>query len=707
MLTQLEVSEFRAAVRGELARVWPSPRTAGDAEAGHALLAAVWATATTLGWTELGSVQALDAAVEGIRELGRAACPLPLMDVYVTLRLLAGRADLAHAIVSGSLRPVVAIDPGDASVPAVEAAGAATHLLLLPNDRRGHVRLCSIRDATLTPGLAIPEWADVRVGTETGSFTLIEDAVEEAMALLRLGLAARAMAAAAVAHELAVEHAKTRQAFGKPIGSFQAVSHRCANGEIDVTAARALVDEAVRLHGAGDPAWLLAGELAVAYAAAAAPRVQLGAHHTLAAIGFFEEHAAPWLFRRVHADVLRLAAFPVAAGGPADMMLERGASLPRLELGAAAERFRGDLGAFLDARLQARGATDLSGDGELTHALATNGYIGMAWPPADGGRRASVEELMVLHAELRYRGAEPKVLSAAELIGNAIMRHGSDEQKARFLPLIAEGRLPFYLGYSEPEVGSDLAALRTRAVRDGDGWIINGQKLWGTGAQSAEYCWLAARTDPEADPPHRGITVFLVRVPCPGWQMQQHVGLSGEVSCTTFFDDVRVPDTARVGEVNEGWRVMRDALAGERVVMGGVAAHVHHQFDELLTELRADPNRAGPRGSAVRARVTALATRLHAARILVNQGVRATATGGGARLEAPMAKIVAGEVYEDLCEAALDILGPRAALAGSVPGVPGGGRFEQGARIAIKSVVGGGTNDIQRNLIARSLGLPR
>jgi len=663
-LTKHEVLELGAAVGGVLDRVWPSP---------HGSLSAVWDVAAAQGWTALGEVGTLGGAVAAVRELGRRACPLPLMDVYVAARLLDD-----DRIVEGELRPVVAVDRGDAGVAAVEAAEAATHVLLLGS---GEVRLFGIDGVTPTPGLAVPSWSEVRLGAETARVTLDENAVEEAKTLLRLGLAVRAMAAAGRAHELAVEHAKTRHAFGKPIGAFQAVSHRCANAEIDVVAARRLVEEAVRLHELDDPAWPLASELAVAYAKAAARRVQLAAHHTLAAIGFFEEHAAPWLFRRVHADVLRIDEFPLSAGEPADVLLERGCSLPRLELGETAERFRAEVRAFLE-----RG-----GD------FAAGGYLGMAWPPEHGGRGASAEELMVLHEELRYHGVDPKVLAAADLIGNAIVRHGTEEQRRRILPLIATGKLPFYLGYSEPEVGSDLAHLRTRAVRDGDEWVIDGQKLWGSGAHLAEWCWLAARTDPGAEP-HAGITVFLVRVPCPGWEAQQHVGLSGEIACTTFFDGVRVPDTGRIGEVNGGWKVITGALADERVVMGGVTAHVHRQFDDLLEELRRDPGRAGPRGSAVRARITALAARLQAARILVNASVRATAGGGGARREAPMAKIVGAEVYEDLCEAALDILGTQAALAGT---------FELGARLSIKYVVGGGTNDIQRNLIARGIGLPR
>ncbi len=699
MLTQLEVSEFQAAVRGELGRVWPSPRSAGEQEAGGRALRAVWDIAAAQEWTGLGAMGALDAALAAMHELGSCACPLPLMDVYVATRLVAGRVDLQGAILDGSIRPIIAIDPGNAPVQAAEAAFAASHVLLLPRDGSAEARLCEVGEATATPGLAIPEWAEVCLGAEVASLPVTAAAAEEAKALLRLGLAVRAMAAGEAGHQLAVEHAKTRYAFGKAIGAFQAVSHRCANCEIDVTIGRRLADEAVRLHDGRGPLWALASELAVSHAANAARRVQLQAQHTLAAIGFFEEHSAPWLFRRVHADVLRLGEFALAAGEPADVLLECGVSLPRIALSETAERFRGELSAFLEERQRARGTADLAGDAGLTAALAAAGYVGMAWPEADGGRGASVEEQMVLHEELRYRGAEPKVLSAAELIGNAIVRHGTGDQKARFLPLIVKGRLPFYLGYSEPEVGSDLASLRTRAVRDGHDWVINGQKLWGTGAETAEYCWLAARTDPDAEPPHAGITIFLFSVPRPGWELQPHVALSGEVSCSTFFDDVRIPDTARVGQINGGWEVITDALAGERTVMAGVAADVHRQFDELLAELRRDPDRAGARGSAVRARLTELAARLQAARILVNNSLRATAAGGGARREAPMAKIVAGELYEDLCEAGLDILGPQAALAGS--------SFERGVRISIKSVVGGGTNDIQRNLIAHSLGLPR
>jgi alkylation response protein AidB-like acyl-CoA dehydrogenase len=269
------------------------------------------------------------------------------------------------------------------------------------------------------------------------------------------------------------------------------------------------------------------------------------------------------------------------------------------------------------------------------------------------------------------------------MLGAAIIRHGTPEQQARILPRIASGDFSFYLGYSEPEVGSDLASLRTRAVRDGDAWIVNGRKMWGTGAHRADWVWLAARTDPDTTPPHAGITVFLTRTDRPGFELQQHMALSGEISCSTFFDDFRIPDTDRIGEVNGGWRVITDALARERVLMAGNAATLLRLLDDMLAEIRTDPHgTVGPRGSAKRRLISELAARLQAARALVNASVRATAKGGdGARLEAPMAKIIATQLMEDFSEAALRIFGPSAALGEGLPGVPGRGAFEANLRV--------------------------
>jgi len=220
--------------------------------------------------------------------------------------------------------------------------------------------------------------------------------------------------------------------------------------------------------------------------------------------------------------------------------------------------------------------------------------------------------------------------------------------------------------------------------------------------------WLACRTDPEATPRHAGITVFLIPMDTPGITVHRHTGLSGEISCTVFYDDVRVPDSARVGEVNGGWRVITDALAGERVTMGGVAAILRRQFDDVLAAVRADPVRyAGPRGSAGRAVLGRLAARLQATRVLVAAAITATTAGRGVALEAPMAGVLGGELAEEFGEAVLDLLGPQAALGEPHDGSPIPATLEYELRLSLMYVIGGGTNDIQRGLIARGLGLPR
>jgi alkylation response protein AidB-like acyl-CoA dehydrogenase len=709
-LSDAELQDFTDMVDGVAAAHWPRARAAGE-DPDFSALRALWATAVRQGWTELALDGALDAVVAALSRLGRVACPLALMDVYVAVRLFPENSATAADIVAGVIRPVAVCAQSDMPhVRFVEAAPAATHVLLLLD--AGEVLLRPIARAVPTAGLARPVWSDVTLGDDVaGRASPGAAAVEEAKSLLRVGLAARAAGAAERTVEYSIAYAKERVAFGKPIGSFQEVSHRAVNGASDMTACRHLLREAVRAYLSGRANWQLTAALAVEFAGPAAVSAQFGAQHTLAAMGYFEEHDAPWLFRRVNADISKIDALSPAAGDVADVLIESGEGLPALELGDAAERFREEIREFLApfARDVAVVHFDDRFNTGLTAEMVQRGYLTMAWPAAAGGTAASVEEQMVLGEEMSYHRVPLLAKSAADMLGTAIVRHGTPAQRARYLPLIASGDFPFYLGYSEPEAGSDLASLHTRAVRDGDDWIVNGRKMWGTGAHRATWVWLAARTDPDVTPPHAGITLFLTRTDRPGFELQQHTALSGEISCSTFFDDFRIPDTDRIGEVNGGWRVIGEALARERVLMAGNAATVLRLMDDMLAEIRKDPQgTVGARGSARRRLISELAARLQAARVLVNASVRATAkAGGGGRLEAPMAKIIATQLMEDFSEAALRIFGPAAALGENVPGVPGRGAFEYNLRLSIMQVVGGGSIDIQRNLVGRALGLPQ
>lgn len=239
--------------------------------------------------------------------------------------------------------------------------------------------------------------------------------------------------------------------------------------------------------------------------------------------------------------------------------------------------------------------------------------------------------------------------------------------------------------------------------------MINGQKLWGTGAYRAEWGWLAARTDPDAAA-HQGISIFLFPVATPGWAFQEHTALSGERSCTTFFDDVRIPDSARIGEVNAGWAVLREALAHERIVIASRTGLLLRLFDELLGVLRGPRATVmGESGSASRAMLGHLAARLQAARVLGARASTAAMSAHAGVADAPMAKIIGSEFEEEFGVEVLGLLGSDALLEGGLldDGMTEGWSFEHSLRLSIMMVVSGGTNDIQRNLIARALRMPK
>lgn len=670
----------------------------GDAmSAGIANLAALWSEAIRHGWFDLASGNELGLAIAASRRLGRVACPLPLMDGYVG-------AELFDSGIDEEIRLVVTAGPAEL----IDAGGAATHVLVVPGSG-GRAEIRTVTTVVPAPGLAIPAWSQVTLGEMVAARDIDVYQAARARSLVRLGKAARALGAAERTHHLAVEHAKSRMQFGKPIGSFGAVQQRIAQCQIEIRAANLLVDDAVRAVHAADEAGLLAAEMAVTYVAEIAPRVQLAAHHTLAAIGYFEEHPGPWLFRRVQADIAMLHTIEPAHGSIGDVLIEGGGGLPAIDRGVDGEALRAEcLQLIADTDSRDKAMTPSIVNPHAVAAMAEKGWFGFGWPHEYGGRLASIAEQVVLNEEATYhRVGVFKPLVAVMLLGASILRHGTAEQKTNFLPIIASGQMDFCLGYSEPETGSDLASLRTRAVRDGGEWVINGQKSWTSDGHVAEWVWLAARTDPDARPRHAGISVFLFSMNTPGITVQQHKALSGEVCCTVFYDDVRVPDSALIGEVDGGWKVIVDALAGERISMGNIAAFLHRQLDDLLDHVRSDPDRwVGPRGSAKRALITELAVGIQANRSLVRAAVEASASDLGAMFDAAMAGVMGGDLAEKFGAATLSIFGPIAALA-SADGVPGAGAFEYGLRQSIMFVVGGGTNDVQRGLIARGLGLPK
>jgi alkylation response protein AidB-like acyl-CoA dehydrogenase len=389
------------------------------------------------------------------------------------------------------------------------------------------------------------------------------------------------------------------------------------------------------------------------------------------------------------------------------------ATLPAFDLDPAAAAFRQEVHQWLaanwhgerEAAHNRRPFKERGWDPEFSRLMGRKGWIGLGWPKAVGGAEKSAAEQLAFVEEMEYAEAPRSHIVAETIVGPALIRYGTAEQHAQYLPAILRGEMTFALGYSEPEAGSDLASLRTRAVRDGDDWIINGQKLWSTGGDKAEHVWLAVRTDPDAKPRYAGISVFIVSLRSPGITIRRSLAMYGKTFSAVFYDDVRVPERALVGGVNNGWKVITDALASERVMIGGHVARLRRTLDRLTDYVR--ENESLREDAVVRDRIGVLAAEIEVARQFAIRNVRLVEQGKTPRHEAAMTKLFAGELQERLGEAALDILGAGGLLGEGAPSAPVA-EMEQVLRHSIMGVIGGGTAEIQRNIIAiRGLGLPR
>jgi alkylation response protein AidB-like acyl-CoA dehydrogenase len=286
------------------------------------------------------------------------------------------------------------------------------------------------------------------------------------------------------------------------------------------------------------------------------------------------------------------------------------------------------------------------------------------------------------------------------------MTYGSEAQKAQYLPGIFRGEIRFAIGYSEPNAGSDLASLRTRAVRVGDEWVINGQKIWTSLAESSTHVWLAVRTDPDAKK-HQGISLLIVPIDAKGVTVRPLVTLSGTRTNETFYDDVRVPLDALVGPENGGWNIVMHALNHERVGLAPTG-NLARLFDQLVDHLR----RERPEALAdpvVRRRLAEVKVALFRQRALAIRNAVTISKGRIAPAEASMAKVFGSELRHALSTLAMDLLGRFGGLsreAGEL--APLEGRAESTFRASPILRFGGGANELQRSIIAtRGLGMPR
>jgi alkylation response protein AidB-like acyl-CoA dehydrogenase len=742
-LPSQEIREMlRDSLRGFLQEHWNADVAAKQSSSPEAV-SAIWSKLTAQGVAALGcdfSEGGLREILVVMAELGRAACPAPMWSAALANLSLSGcQAEAAVASLEklhdGTARVAFsfgALDPdantgtiqvldGRASgrLRFVEVAGSCTHLVVAVKASGVAIIALDGPGVELEATRAMGAWGlyEVRLKDAPASrIDLTSPFLDDRLLEAKLMLVARAHGAARAAFDLAVDYARERKQFGQPIGKFQAIQHKLANGLIALEGVRLTLDHAAHLHDCEDSNWRYFVNAAVAFGCDALRRVCLETQHTLGAIGYAEEHQAPGHFKRVHLDAVALGGATEARRRIGAFLFDQGgAGLPQYNLGPAANALRQRAQAWLGqnwsgdrkANFDTRPFSKREFDAEFALDIGKTGWIGLGWPPQFGGQaRTPLEQIAFM--ETMERGEAPRIGAAIQ--ANALMMFGSPAQQQKYLPEILRGEAMHGMGYSEPEAGSDLAALRTRAVRDGDAWVINGQKIWTT-TWWGKYMFLAARTDPEAKPPHAGISMFIVPMNMAGITIRPATTMYDGTFANIFYDNVRIPLENIVGEVNGGWKVLTGALAYERgLVGGGIVLKVAHAFEELRQRVLAQ--RGGERPLSddpiVRDRMATLASEIEVGRQLMVHCAELAADGITPPEYGAISKVFSGELMERFGEAALDILGMRATLSEQMPGALDNGRFEQNLRHSLMWVISIGTNEIQRSLIAqRGLGLPR
>ncbi len=363
--------------------------------------------------------------------------------------------------------------------------------------------------------------------------------------------------------------------------------------------------------------------------------------------------------------------------------------------------------AELKSELAAHDLEYLGGEvGAFRRKIGAKGWFGLNWPTEYGGLGLSAVHQHLLMREFEYRGVPGPDLTVTS-VAPMIMRHGTETNKTEFLPPIARGEMICAVGYSEPEAGTDLASLRTRAVRDGDDWVITGSKIWNSGAQRSTHEWLCVRTDPDA-PRHRGISVIIVPIDLPGIEIRPLIAWSGYRTNEVFFRDVRVPATNLIGEVNRGWTYITGALDLERGALTN-AGDMRRALDDLLAVVRA-PLRDGTipaMNPDFRRRIAAAEADVEVATLMGYEASSLLDSGTIPSIEVSVEKIFTSELRQRIADLALDMLGTDGLLAHRAPHAPLDGKFERLYRTSPLMRFGGGTNEVLRDVIAqRGHGMP-
>ena len=340
---------------------------------------------------------------------------------------------------------------------------------------------------------------------------------------------------------------------------------------------------------------------------------------------------------------------------------------------------------------------------EVVKMLGADGWLGLGWPQEYGGQGRSIEEQYVFFDEVQRAGL-PFPFVTVNTVGPTLMQYGTEEQRQRYLPGILNGDIVFAIGYTEPDAGTDLAALKTKAVRDGDSFVVDGQKIFTSGANTADYVWLAVRTDPDA-PKHKGISILIVPTTDPGfsWSPIQTVG--GMVVTATYYSGIRVPAAEVVGDVDGGWRLIAAQLNHERIGLAALGGRMISLWEQVLAWAKETRVIDKPWVQQEFARTYA---RLEAMRLMNWKMTASVAEGGLSGATAGAAKTYGTETHVEVQRALTQILGAAGRIRPESAGAALAGQVEQLSRQGIVNTFGGGVNDVLRDMVAtQCLGLPR
>jgi 3-oxochol-4-en-24-oyl-CoA dehydrogenase len=719
-----EHEDLADSVRSLVARMVPSDVLHQALETPIAMPPPYWRPAADQGLQGVHLAESVGGQGFGILELavvlaefGRGAVPGPFVpsaiasalisahdpDLKLLGDLAAGAVIAAYALESS----LTATRQGDVLVVrgqarSVPAAAQATLLVLPVSTDIGAVwvvldadRLDVEQVASVDPLRPV---AHVRAdAVEVGENRVLSNlSINAAQAIASTLLSAEAVGVARWATDTASAYAKIREQFGRPIGQFQAIKHKCAEMLARTERATAAVWDAARAIDEGIDKPESAAEFAAAVAATLAPAAAQSCTQDCiqvhGGIGFTWEHDTNIYYRRALGLV---AAFGRAADYPqrvVDTATTTGVRKLNIDLDPETEKQRAEV------RAEVAGLKAIPAE-QRTDAIVEGGWV-MPYLPKPWGRSATPVEQIITAQEFSAGRVRRPMLGIASFLVPSIVAFGDEDQKQRFLPPTLRGEMIWCQLFSEPGAGSDLASLSTKAVKVDGGWRITGHKIWTTLAQYAQWGALLARTEPSA-PKHNGITYFLLDMASEGVAVRPLRELTGnEMFNEVFIDDVFVPDALVLGEVNRGWEVSRNTLTAERVTIGSAENPNLASLDRLVELVR-----DGQFDQIAQNRAGQLMAEGHAAKVLSMRSTLLTLAGGDALPSAAISKLLSMRTAQGYAEFGLASFGVDGAIGdtGEVQG-----EWAQYLLTSRATTIYGGTSEVQLNIIAeRLLGLPR